>query len=91
MHESLHVYISGMVQGVGFRHATYRRALSLGLTGWVRNHPDGGVEAVFEGERAVLEEMLAWCERGPALARVDNVNGTWRALGGTFNGFEIAF
>ena len=73
----LHVVISGRVQGVGFRYAVCARAEELGLTGWVRNVPDGRVEARFEGEDTVLETMLAWCYKGPALARVRHVDATW--------------
>lgn len=91
MGQALHVYISGLVQGVGFRHATYRHACSLGLTGWVRNAPDGRVEALFEGERGVLERMLEWCLRGPVLSRVDKVDSTWTQATGSFEGFEITF
>ncbi len=91
MCQALHVYISGLVQGVGFRHATYRHAGSLGLTGWVRNTPDGRVEAQVEGEREVLERMLEWCRQGPVLSRVDKVDSTWPEATGSFEGFEITF
>jgi acylphosphatase len=68
------VEIRGRVQGVGFRYATDGIALDLGLAGWVRNRPDGTVEAVFEGaERAVLE-ALAWCRSGPSSAYVQAVD-----------------
>jgi acylphosphatase len=53
------------------------RARSLGLAGWVRNRPDGSVEAVFEGEQERVDSMLRWCERGPAGARVDAVEVSW--------------
>lgn len=91
MHERLHVLISGLVQGVGFRHATYRKAATMGLSGWVRNTPDGRVEAVFEGEKPVLEEMLDWCTQGPVLSRVDTVECDWAAAEDGFDQFEIAF
>ena len=64
----------GRVQGVGFRASTIERARSLGLGGWVRNRPDGTVEAVFEGPRDRVESMVEWCRRGPAGARVDSVD-----------------
>ncbi len=67
------VLISGRVQGVFFRDSTREKARTLGLAGWVRNLPDGGVEAVFEGDGDRAEEMLAWCEEGPPDARVQNV------------------
>lgn len=58
------------MQGVGFRHWTARTALSLGLTGWVRNLPDGSVEVQAQGERESLEKMAVWLRRGPSSARV---------------------
>lgn len=91
MDEQLHVLISGMVQGVGFRHATYRQALKLGLSGWVRNLPDGRVEAVVQGDRPVIDQMLAWCRKGPALARVDRVDATWESVHTPYTDFEITF
>lgn len=77
MTTQLHVRITGRVQGVGFRDATTRQARALGLTGWVRNSPTGDVEAVFEGPRDVLEKMLRWCENGPSLADVRDVDAQW--------------
>lgn len=68
-----HVFISGRVQGVGFRYATQRQAGRLGLSGWVRNLPDGRVEAVFQGHPDVVAAAVAWCHRGPRRARVDRV------------------
>lgn len=62
--------LSGRVQGVGFRYAVQRQAQTLGLSGWVRNLPDGRVEGEIEGESAVVERMLAWCRQGPPLAQV---------------------
>jgi acylphosphatase len=67
------VRVSGRVQGVFFRAETRDRAHSLGLDGWVRNAPDGSVEAVFEGDAERVESMVAWCRRGPRGAQVDNV------------------
>ncbi|NWF59507.1 MAG: acylphosphatase [Fischerella sp.] len=68
-----HVFISGRVQGVGYRFATVDTASQLGLSGWVRNLPDGRVEAVFEGVREVVEEMIRWCHQGPPAAMVKEV------------------
>jgi acylphosphatase len=62
------------VQGVFFRAETRVRAESLGLTGWVRNAPDGAVEAVFEGDPERVESMVEWCRRGPSGARVDELD-----------------
>jgi acylphosphatase len=71
------VVIRGQVQGVFFRVETRDRARSLGLAGWVRNTPDGTVEAVFEGDRERIESIISWCRRGPSLARVDDVEVEW--------------
>jgi acylphosphatase len=68
-----HVLISGRVQGVGYRYATVNIANRLGLTGWVRNLPDDRVEAVFEGSKEVVDEMVGWCHVGPSAAMVTNV------------------
>jgi acylphosphatase len=68
-----HVWISGRVQGVGYRYATVETATQLALTGWVRNLPDGRVEAVFEGSPGVVEQMIRWCYEGPPAAMVKEV------------------
>ncbi|HEX9905146.1 MAG TPA: acylphosphatase [Propylenella sp.] len=83
---SVHVRISGDVQGVGFRAWTERRANSLGLSGWVRNLPNGDVEAVFHGEAAGVDAMLAVCRKGPPLARVARIEmlGPTAPVGGVF-------
>ncbi len=61
----------GRVQGVFYRASCAERARELGLSGWVRNMPGGGVEAVFEGSERAVEDMVSWCRDGPAHARVD--------------------
>lgn len=66
-----HLFVRGRVQGVGFRWHTRAEAVALGLAGWVRNLPDGRVEAWVEGEPAALERFLVWIRRGPPAARVD--------------------
>jgi acylphosphatase len=67
------VVIHGRVQGVFFRGSTADRAREVGVTGWVRNRPDGTVEAVFEGSAAKVEEMVRYCREGPPWARVERV------------------
>ena len=69
-----HVRIYGRVQGVWFRANTKEMAEKLGLKGWVRNVPDGSVEAVFEGDEKNVEKAIEWCHYGPSLARVDKVD-----------------
>jgi len=72
-----HVIISGRVQGVWYRASTRDVAGGLTLYGWVRNLPDGDVEAVFEGPRDRVEEVVAWCRQGPPGARVDHCDVIW--------------
>ena len=67
------VRVWGAVQGVFFRASCRDQAESRGVVGWVRNRPDGSVEAVFEGEPDAVEAMTVWCRRGPLGARVDGV------------------
>lgn len=72
--ERRRVFVSGTVQGVFFRESTREEADRHGVAGWVRNVPDGRVEAVFEGPREAVEALVAWCRRGPPRARVEEVS-----------------
>ena len=83
-----HVFISGMVQGVGYRFSTFDKANQLGLNGWVRNISDGRVEAVFEGNKTAVEEMIRWCYKGPPGAVAKDVAVEYAAPEG-IEGFEI--
>ncbi|MBF1989495.1 acylphosphatase [Fischerella thermalis] len=83
-----HLFISGRVQGVGYRFATVDTASQLGLSGWVRNLPDGRVEAVFEGVQEVVEEMIRWCHQGPPAAMVKDVVVEYEKPEG-LNRFEV--
>jgi acylphosphatase len=85
-----HVLISGQVQGVFFRHETRRRAGEKGLSGWVRNLPDGRVEAVFEGSEEAVEDMVRWCHRGPGGAEVGGVEVRREDPEG-MHGFDVRF
>ena len=67
------VFVSGLVQGVGYRYSTMNQAKYFGLGGWVRNLPDGRVEAVFEGSKKAVEGMIDWCRRGPTDATVSEL------------------
>jgi len=86
-----HVIISGMVQGVFFRSYTQEKATSLGLTGWVMNRYDGNVEAVFEGKKDLVEEMVRWCKKGPSTARVKKVDVREETYTGEFNSFYVEY
>ena len=68
------VVVHGRVQGVFFRGSTQEEAQRVGIDGWVRNLPDGAVEAVFEGEAAGVEQLVEFCRRGPSWARVTGVD-----------------
>ena len=85
----VHLVVSGRVQGVFFRQSTAETARRLGLHGWVRNLPDGRVEAEAEGERAALEALVEWCRRGPPTARVDGLEAGWGEPRGGLDPFEI--
>ena len=91
MEERLHVKIEGTVQGVFFREKTKEKAIELGLTGWIKNNPDGSVEAVFEGEEKNLRKMLAFCQEGPPDAVVDTVEEEWEDNTGEFYTFDFEF
>ena len=86
-----HVLISGRVQGVFFRYETKCLAVKLGVAGWVRNLPDGRVEAVFEGEKEDVERMIEFCHRGPPGAIVREVEVSWEEPTGRLQGFRILY
>lgn len=81
--------VLGRVQGVFFRASAQREAKRLGLTGWVRNRPDGSVELLAEGEDESLRDFIGWVQRGPGSARVDRVDTRWRSYTGEFTEFRI--
>lgn len=85
----VHVLISGKVQGVFFRSETKYEAKRLNLKGWIRNLPNGKVEAVFEGEEENVKEIIKFCKRGPPGARVTSVDVVWENYTGEFRDFEI--
>lgn len=85
-----HLVIRGRVQGVSYRASARDEALRLQLTGWVRNLPNGDVEAVAEGGVAQLQQFVAWCKSGPEEARVESVNEERGAATGEFSTFAVA-
>ncbi|MEA3489395.1 MAG: acylphosphatase [Candidatus Omnitrophota bacterium] len=86
-----HVFLSGLVQGVFFRSYTKEKAMTLFITGWVRNSWDGRVEAVFEGKKEDIDKMTNWCYHGPPMARVDNVEINWETYNGEFESFIVIY
>jgi acylphosphatase len=87
----LHVTVRGRVQGVAFRYYTRRRALELGVYGWVRNMPDGSVEALLEGEQSAVQAIVEWCRTGPPAARVERIDIREEESDGEFGDFSITF
>jgi acylphosphatase len=85
------VIIEGRVQGVFFRSHTEEMAFTLRLKGWVRNRRDGTVEAVFEGDKDRVDQMIQWCHRGPSGARVTKVHLTGEEYTGEFEDFSICY
>lgn len=83
-----HVFISGIVQGVGYRFAVLDQASRLGVQGWVRNCRDRRVEALFEGNPEAVKALIRWCHNGPPAARVSDVTFTYEVPKG-IEGFEI--
>jgi acylphosphatase len=86
-----HVLVSGRVQGVFFRANTRYWALKHGVRGWVRNLPDGRVEAVFEGEEEDVKKVIELCRKGPPGAFVKRLDLHWSDYLGEFNDFEIRY
>ena len=85
------VIVEGRVQGVFFRNHTQEMASKLGVTGWVKNRRDGSVEAVFEGDRDRVDQMIQWCHRGPSEARVTKVHSAWENYTGEFEDFSVNY
>ena len=86
-----HVVVTGRVQGVYFRYATRDEADMRGVKGWVRNMRDGGVEAVFEGDKEKVAELIEFCHYGPPAAKVSAVKVTWEEYMGEFKDFSIRY
>lgn len=86
-----HVFVSGKVQGVGFRASTRRKARELGVTGWVKNLRDGRVEAVFEGSEEKVKKIVEWTKSGPRTARVDGIEVDYEKFRGEYDKFEVRF
>ena len=86
-----HIFIEGRVQGVFYRAFTRDLAFSLGLKGWVRNLYDGRVEAVFEGEKGLIDKVVKECYVGPPGARVADIDVKWETFIGDQKGFSVRY
>jgi len=86
-----HLIVKGRVQGVCYRATTAETATELGLTGWVRNRGDGGVEIVAEGEKSAVEKLVEWCRQGPPMAKVTSALVDWETPTGEFESFDVAY
>lgn len=84
-----HVFISGFVQGVGFRRFVRHHGRKIGLTGWVKNLPDNRVEALFHGSKKQVEEIISVCKKGAFLSEVKNVQVDFEDSKESFESFEI--
>lgn len=91
MHVKTHVFITGKLQGVYFRYKTKDEAQKYGVNGWVRNLPDGRVEAVFEGDKADVDKLIDFVGKGPSGANVLDVNVNWRDYRGEFKEFQVRY
>lgn len=88
MSKAVEVRVAGLVQGVSFRAYAREEARALGVTGWVRNEPDGAVTGHFEGPDDAVDALVEWCRHGPAYAEVDDVEVIEAAPTGA-DGFRI--
>jgi acylphosphatase len=87
----VHVTVTGRVQGVAFRAKTRSEAIRHNVSGWVRNLPDGSVEAVFEGKPEDVERVVSWCRTGPSLAVVEQMESREEPYSGAFKDFSIRY
>ncbi|MFC1513655.1 acylphosphatase [candidate division KSB1 bacterium] len=91
MDARIHIIVTGVVQGVGFRWFVNRTAENLGVTGWVKNRRDGSVEIEAEGGRNILEALIKEVKIGPRFSTVRGVNIEWKPFEGDFNNFRVTF
>ena len=86
-----YIFVSGLVQGVFFRENTRKKAQKLGITGWIQNLADGRIEAIFEGEKERVKEIIKWVKKGPIFAKVSGTDVEWQKYKGEFKNFEIRY
>jgi acylphosphatase len=86
-----HIFVTGKVQGVYYRQTTMEAARAHRVFGWVRNLPDGRVEAVLEGEESGVNKVMDWCRKGPPNAKVEKVDTKFENYTGEFSDFAISY
>lgn len=91
MFSRAHVVFHGKVQGVFFRSNTERKAIELEVNGWIINRPNGTVEAVFEGSKNRIKNLIEWCRKEQPYAKVNEVKVTWESYRNEFDEFEIRY
>lgn len=91
MNVGAHVFITGRVQGVFFRSKTRKEAIKYDVNGWVRNLPDGRVEALFEGKKEDVDKLIDFAGKGPSGAKVMDLNVKWQDYSGKFNDFNVCY
>lgn len=87
--QDAHLMIRGFVQGVGYRKWARKIAQNEGITGWVRNLPDGSVEALLQGDKATIEKVIAEYKKGPFLSEIEEVDVVWEEQKESFEDFTI--
>lgn len=91
INKRVHVFYSGLVQGVGFRYTAQDIAMSLGITGWVKNLEDGRVEIVAEGKEEGIKEFLDRLAKGQLRQYIKDIESSWEKPTGEFDDFDIRF
>lgn len=91
MERTVHIIVNGLVQGVGFRYFTFKRAKELGLAGYVQNLPDGTVEIEAEGDQGLLRELIDAVKVGPRSAVVNEANTSWEDYRGKYDQFRVKY
>lgn len=86
---TVHAFVTGFVQGVGYRQFVRKQAEKLGLTGWVQNLPDGRVEFVGQGKKEVIEKLIEQCKKGPFLSEVKDIEIKWEESTEPLIGFQV--
>jgi acylphosphatase len=89
MSRTVNIIVSGKVQGVYFRANAQKQAEKFGVTGWVKNLPDGAVEILAQGKHDAIAQLIGWCHKGPMFAKVADVKVTDLFHQPTFSGFEV--